>query len=293
MDNYIERKGIILAGGSGSRLFPITTAVSKQLLPVFDKPMIYYPISLLLSIGIKDIAIITKPGDAKQFEKLLGNGGQWGCSLNYLIQNSPDGIGQAYLIAKDFLQNKPSALVLGDNLFYGNNLNEKIARLSENLTKNTIFGYYVNEPNRYGVVEFNEAAQAQKIIEKPLNPKSNYAVTGLYLLGSDASSLASRLTPSTRGELEITDLLNIYLSKNELNVEILDEGTEWLDTGTYSSLLEASNFVKTIQERKGILIGSPDCIAYDMNLVEKKSLLQRLKQLPECDYKKLALRILA
>ena len=293
MDNYIERKGIILAGGSGSRLFPITTAVSKQLLPVFDKPMIYYPISLLLSIGIKDIAIITKPGDAKQFEKLLGNGGQWGCSLNYLIQNSPDGIGQAYLIAKDFLQNKPSALVLGDNLFYGNNLNEKIARLSENLTKNTIFGYYVNEPNRYGVVEFNEAAQAQKIIEKPLNPKSNYAVTALYLLGSDASSLASRLTPSTRGELEITDLLNIYLSKNELNVEILDEGTEWLDTGTYSSLLEASNFVKTIQERKGILIGSPDCIAYDMNLVEKKSLLQRLKQLPECDYKKLALRILS
>lgn len=293
MNNFIERKGIILAGGTGSRLFPITTAVSKQLLPVFDKPMIYYPIALLLSIGVRDIAIITKPSDTMQFRKLLGNGTQWGCSLNYLTQSSPDGIAQAYLIAENFLKNSPSALVLGDNLFYGNNLNNQISKLSNNVTKNTIFGYYVKDPNRYGVVEFNSANQVQNIVEKPKNPKSNYAVTGLYLLGSDACKLASKLTPSARGELEITDLLNIYRSKNDLNVEILDEGTEWLDTGTYSSLLEASNFVKTIQERKGLLIGSPDYVAHDMGLVNRKTLIQRLQKLPDSDYKMVALSSLS
>jgi glucose-1-phosphate thymidylyltransferase len=293
MTRYVERKGIILAGGAGSRLFPITNGVSKQLLPVFDKPMVYYPISLLLSIGVTEIAIITKPTDTEQFKKLLGDGSQWGCCLNYLKQNSPDGIAQAYLIAKEFLNNSPSALVLGDNLFYGRNLNKKIVNVSENLNKNTIFAYYVSEPSRYGVIEFDEKSQPNNIIEKPSNPKSNYAVTGLYLLGNDASSIASTLNPSARGELEITDLLNIYLAKNELNVEILDEGTEWLDTGTYSSLLEASNFVRTIQERKGRLIGSPDCVAHEMGLVGQKSLSNRLRQLPDCDYKKLALRNLS
>lgn len=288
----MKRKGIILAGGNGTRLFPLTKTISKQLLAVYDKPMIFYPISLLLSIGIRDIAIITKSSDEKQFKQLLGDGSQWGCSLTYLTQSSPDGIAQAYLIAEDFLQNMPSALVLGDNIFYGDNLSKRIFHLSDSLAANTIFGYHVSEPSRYGVVDFNKAGQAQKITEKPNKPTSNYAVTGLYLLGHEAPEIAKSLKPSDRGEFEITDILNVFLSQNKLNVEILDKGTEWLDTGTYASLLEASNFVKTIQERKGLLIGSPDFVSYEMSLVDRAITQKRIEQMPNCDYKRFLLRTL-
>ncbi|MGB0914287.1 MAG: glucose-1-phosphate thymidylyltransferase RfbA, partial [Phaeobacter italicus] len=266
-EHISARKGIILAGGSGTRLYPITMAVSKQLLPLYDKPMIYYPLSVLMLAGIREICIITTPQDQDQFIRLLGDGSQWGISLTYVVQPSPDGLAQAFILAEDFLAGAPSALVLGDNVFFGHGLPKLLAAADGHAAGGTVFGYHVADPERYGVVAFDQDGQAREIIEKPAVPPSNYAVTGLYFLDGSAPERARAVQPSPRGELEITDLLQSYLNEGNLRVETMGRGYAWLDTGTHGSLLDAGNFVRTLQERQGLQTGCPEEIAYDQGWI--------------------------
>ena len=270
-----QRKGIILAGGSGTRLYPLTIAVSKQLLPIHDKPMVYYPLTVLMLAGIKDILIITTPQDQDQFQRLLGDGSQWGIHLEYKIQPSPDGLAQAFILAEDFLNGSPSAMVLGDNIFFGHGLPELLAAANEQTSGATVFGYHVSDPQRYGVVAFNEHGRVQSIVEKPDVAPSNYAVTGLYFVDGSAPQRAKQVKLSSRGELEITSLLKSYLSDGSLNVEKMGRGYAWLDTGTHASLLDASNFVRTLTERQGLQVGSPDEIAYQAKWITKEQLSER------------------
>lgn len=280
----MNRKGIILAGGSGTRLYPITMGVSKQLLPVYDKPMIYYPLSTIMLAGIRDIAIITTPEDQAQFQRLLSDGSQWGLRFEFIVQPSPDGLAQAYLLAADFLAGAPSALVLGDNIFFGHGLPDILASAHARETGGTVFGYRVRDPERYGVVAFDEIGQAQSIVEKPEHPASNYAVTGLYFLDGDAPARAARIKPSARGELEITDLLSTYLEAGALTVEKMGRGFAWLDTGTHASLLDAANFVRTLTERQGQQVGSPDEIAFRMGFIDRDQLAKRASRFKKNNY---------
>ncbi len=270
-----RRKGIILAGGSGTRLYPITMGVSKQLLPIYDKPMIYYPLSVLMLAGIREIAVITTPQDQEQFRRLLGDGAQWGVSLHYIEQPSPDGLAQAYLLAEEFLDGAPSAMVLGDNIFFGHGLPEMLAAADARAEGGTVFGYHVADPERYGVVDFDEGGRARAIIEKPETPPSNYAVTGLYFLDASAPERARAIRPSARGELEITTLLEGYLDQGLLQVETMGRGYAWLDTGTHASLLDAGNFVRTLETRQGMQTGSPDEIAYALGWIDRDRLMAR------------------
>ncbi len=268
------RKGIILAGGSGTRLYPITMGVSKQLLPIYDKPMIYYPLSVLMLTGIRDIAVITTPHDQDQFRRILGDGSAWGISLTYITQPSPDGLAQAYILAEDFLAGAPSAMVLGDNIFFGHGLPD-LLRAADARQGGTVFGYHVADPERYGVVDFDVDGTVRAIIEKPPVPPSNFAVTGLYFLDGSAPSRARQVTPSQRGELEITSLLESYLADGQLRVERMGRGYAWLDTGTHGSLLDAGNFVRTLQSRQGLQTGSPDEIAWQQGWIGREALKAR------------------
>jgi glucose-1-phosphate thymidylyltransferase len=279
-----RRKGIILAGGSGTRLYPITMGVSKQLLPVYDKPMIYYPLSVLMLTGIREIAVITTPEDQSQFRRLLGDGSQWGISLTYIEQPSPDGLAQAYILAEDFLAGAPSAMVLGDNIFFGHGLPEVLAQADARPEGGTVFGYHVADPQRYGVVDFDDRGRARSIIEKPEAPPSNYAVTGLYFLDPSASERARSVQPSARGELEITTLLESYLNEGKLSVERMGRGYAWLDTGTHGSLLDAGNFVRTLEKRQGLQTGSPDEIAFSSGWIDSAALRDRAKLFQKNDY---------
>lgn len=271
----MKRKGIILAGGSGTRLWPITMGVSKQLLPVYDKPMIYYPLSALMLTGIREIAIITTPEDQSQFIRLLGDGSQWGLSLTYIVQPSPDGLAQAYLLARDFLGNAPSAMVLGDNIFFGHGLPTLLAEADGHTTGGSVFAYHVADPERYGVVDFDPKNMVRGIEEKPEKPASNYAVTGLYFLDNTASDRAADVRPSARGELEIISLLQSYLDEDALRVHLMGRGFAWLDTGTHASLLDAGNFVRTLEERQGLQTGSPDEIAYSNGWIDDAALAKQ------------------
>ena len=282
----MKRKGIILAGGSGTRLWPITMGVSKQLLPLYDKPMIYYPLSVLMLSGIQEIAIITTPEDQQQFERLLGDGTQWGLSFTYIAQPSPDGLAQAYLLAKDFLAGAPSALVLGDNIFFGHGLPEVLAAADKRTAGGSIFGYHVTDPERYGVVDFEPNGQIRAIVEKPAVPPSRYAVTGLYFLDGRAPDFAEQVQPSARGELEITDLLEIYRAQGDLHLERMGRGFAWLDTGTHASLLDAGNFVRTLTERQGLQVGSPDEIAFLAGWIDRDQLLVRSEIFKKTSYGK-------
>ena len=279
-----QRKGIILAGGSGTRLYPITMGISKQLLPIYDKPMIYYPISVLMLAGIRDIAMITTPQDQAQFQRMLGDGSQWGISLTYIVQESPDGLAQAYLLTEDFLNGAPSAMVLGDNIFFGHGLSELLADADRQTTGGTVFGYHVADPERYGVVSFDSEGRAREIIEKPEVPPSNYAVTGLYFLDGDAPKLAREVKPSDRGELEITTLLEMYLHAGKLEVKRMGRGYAWLDTGTHASLLDAGNFVRTLEKRQGLQTGCLDEIAYDRGWISAEALAERAEMFKKNDY---------
>ena len=269
--NDTNRKGIILAGGSGTRLYPITKSISKQLLPVYDKPMIYYPLSTLMLAGIRDILIITTPEDNKNFSDLLGNGNQWGIDISYAIQPKPEGIAQAFLISEEFISNNPSALILGDNLFFGSELESKLLTVSSKFDS-TVFAYHVNDPERYGVVEIDDKKNALSIEEKPHSPKSNFVITGLYFYDNSVVDIAKSLNPSPRGELEITDVNRYYLEKQSLKVEVLDRGFAWLDTGTHESLIEAGTFIETIQKRQGQMICCPEEIAFRKGLIGEKEL---------------------
>lgn len=273
----MARKGIILAGGSGTRLWPITLGVSKQLLPVFDKPMIYYPLSVLMLAGVREIALITTPEDQSQFQRLLGDGTQWGLSFTYLVQPSPDGLAQAYLLAEEFLAGAPSAMVLGDNIFFGTGLSGVLERAAAAPAGGTVFGYHVSDPERYGVVGFDAAGRVNSIVEKPAKAPSNYAVTGLYFLDESAPARAAKVKPSARGELEITSLLETYLEEGALTVETMGRGFAWLDTGTHGSLLDASNFVRTLTERQGLQVGSPDEVAFRKGWLDRDALAERAK----------------
>jgi len=284
MISSTSRKGIILAGGSGTRLYPITMGISKQLLPVYDKPMIYYPLSVLMLAGIREIAVITTPQDQDQFRRTLGDGSQWGVSLTYIIQASPDGLAQAYLLAEDFLAGAPSALVLGDNIFYGHGLPDLMTEADRSPTGGTVFGYRVADPERYGVVAFDAEGRATSIIEKPSKPPSNYAVTGLYFLDSSAPARAREVQPSARGELEITTLLEMYLHEGALDVKRMGRGYAWLDTGTHSSLLDASNFVRTLENRQGQQTGCLEEIAFDQGWISREEIQTRAAMFAKNDY---------
>ncbi len=270
-----ERKGIILAGGSGTRLYPLTIAVSKQLLPIYDKPMIYYPLTVLMLTGIRDVLVITTPEDQTQFQRLLGDGSQWGINLSYKIQPNPEGLAQAFILAEDFLAGAPSAMILGDNIFFGHGLSAVLAAADAKLSGSTIFGYHVADPERYGVVDFSLNGNVKAIIEKPEVPPSNYAVTGLYFVDGTAPERAKSVEPSARGELEIVTLLETYLQEGNLRVEFMGRGYAWLDTGTQNSLLDASNFVRTLTERQGLQVGSPDEVAYYSNWISKEQITAR------------------
>ena len=267
-----KRKGIILAGGSGTRLYPLTIAVSKQLLPIYDKPMVYYPLVVLMLTGIRDILIITTPEDQAQFQRLLGDGSQWGISLSYKIQPNPEGLAQAFILAEDFLAGASSAMVLGDNIFFGQGLPAVLAAADAKTSGATVFGYHVSDPERYGVVEFDVDGTVKGIIEKPEVPSSNYAVTGLYFVDGTAPERAKSVEPSVRGELEIVTLLETYLQDGNLRVETMGRGYAWLDTGTHASLLDASNFVRTLTERQGLQVGSPDEVAYLSKWISKQKI---------------------
>lgn len=280
------RKGIILAGGSGTRLWPITMGVSKQLLPIYDKPMVYYPLSVLMLTGIREIAIITTPDDQPQFMRLLGDGSQWGLRFTYIVQPSPDGLAQAYTLAADFLDGAPSAMVLGDNIFFGHGLPEVLANANARASGGTVFGYRVADPERYGVVDFDKSGKVRSIIEKPDVPPSNFAVTGLYFLDGTATEKAASLKPSRRGELEIVDLLEKYLAAGELSVEQMGRGYAWLDTGTHDSLLDAGNFVRTLTGRQGLQVGSPDEIAFRNGWIDEAGLMDRAKTFSKNQYGK-------
>ncbi len=292
MSGSTPRKGIILAGGSGTRLYPITMGVSKQLLPIYDKPMIYYPLSVLMLAGIREICLITTPQDQDQFKRTLGDGSQWGVSLTYVVQPSPDGLAQAFILAEDFLDGAPSALVLGDNIFFGHGLPKLLAAADAQGTGGTVFGYHVADPERYGVVDFDGAGRARQIIEKPQVPPSNYAVTGLYFLDGSAPSRARAVQPSPRGELEITDLLQLYLDEGALRVETMGRGYAWLDTGTHGSLLEAGNFVRTLQDRQGLQTGCPEEIAFDQGWIDRDQLKARAALFAKNDYGRYLERLL-
>lgn len=279
-------KGIILAGGTGSRLYPLTLVTSKQLLPIYDKPMIYYPLSTLMLAGINDILIISTPQDTPRFKELLGDGQQYGVNLSYCVQPNPDGLAQAFILGETFLKGDACAMILGDNIFYGNGLTKllKSAALDVNNNRATVFGYYVSTPERFGVVSFDELGNAISIDEKPENPNSNYAVTGLYFYPGDVTEKAHSIKPSARGELEITTLNEIYLRENRLNVKLLESGFAWLDTGTTDSLLSASNFVATIEQRQGITICAPEMIAFNNGWISKESLLKSTEKYGSSSY---------
>ena len=287
-----NRKGIVLAGGSGTRLYPITNSISKQLLPVYDKPMIYYPITTLMLAGIKDILIISTPSDLGLFKNMLGDGSQWGVNFSYESQASPDGIAQALIIAENFLNNKSSALVLGDNIFFGASMPERLDAASNFQEGAKVFAYHVNDPDRYGVVEFNNENKVLSLEEKPKSPKSNYVVTGLYFYDSEASEVAKSLKPSSRGELEITDVNNWYLENRTLEVELLDHGFAWLDTGTHESLHEAGSFIETIQKRQGLMVACPEEIAYKKKWINADSLESLAQPLLKSSYGKYLLSLL-
>ncbi|NVO29175.1 glucose-1-phosphate thymidylyltransferase RfbA [Donghicola sp. C2-DW-16] len=279
-----DRKGIILAGGSGTRLYPVTMGVSKQLLPIYDKPMIYYPISVLMLAGIREICLITTPQDQDQFKRTLGDGSQWGISLTYVVQPSPDGLAQAFILAEEFLDGAPSALVLGDNIFFGHGLPGLLAQADANADGGTVFGYHVSDPERYGVVDFDADGTAREIIEKPSVPPSNYAVTGLYFLDSSAPERARQVKPSPRGELEITDLLQMYLDEGKLRVETMGRGYAWLDTGTHGSLLDAGNFVRTLTKRQGLQTGCLEEIAFDAGWIDREQMQARADLFKKNEY---------
>ncbi len=272
-----QRKGVVLAGGSGTRLYPITIGVSKQLLPVYDKPMIYYPISVLMLAGIREIAIITTPQDQEQFKRTLGDGSQWGIELTYILQPSPDGLAQAFILAEDFLDGSPSVLVLGDNIFYGADLPKLLEGANEKEVGASVFGYRVADPERYGVVDFDKGGQVKSIIEKPEVAPSNYAVTGIYFVDETAPERAKAVMPSSRGELEIVTLLESYLADGQLDVQLMGRGYAWLDTGTHGSLLDAGNFVRTLENRQGMQTGCLEEIAYEAGWISKEQLLERAK----------------
>ena len=288
----MKRKGIILAGGSGTRLYPATQVISKQLLPVFDKPMIYYPLSTLMLTDIRQILIISTPLDTPRFETLLGDGSQWGLDIHYAIQNSPDGLAQALLIGESFLNNSPSALVLGDNIFYGHNLPDLLNSANKRKEGATIFAYHVHDPERYGVVEFDSQNRAVNLEEKPKSPKSNYAITGLYFYDINAVEYAKQIKPSSRGELEITDLNREYLKHENLSVEIMGRGYAWLDTGTHRNLLEAHQFIQTIEHRQGLKISCPEEIAFYKKWISKDQLESLARSMSKSEYGQYLMRIL-
>lgn len=287
-----SRKGIILAGGSGTRLYPITIGVSKQLMPIYDKPMVYYPVTTLMLAGIREIAVITTPEDQAQFQRLLGDGSQWGLTFEWIVQPSPDGLAQAYLLAKEFLAGAPSAMVLGDNIFFGHGLPELLKAADAKPEAATVFGYHVADPERYGVVAFDGEGRVTQIIEKPEVPPSNYAVTGLYFLPGDASARAAEVQPSPRGELEITTLLETYLADGLLTVELMGRGFAWLDTGTHGSLLDAGNFVRTLSVRQGLQSGCPEEIAFNAGWIGRAALAAQARRLSKNDYGKYLARLL-
>ncbi|GAA6165434.1 glucose-1-phosphate thymidylyltransferase RfbA [Pelagimonas sp. KU-00592-HH] len=286
-----KRKGIILAGGSGTRLYPITIGISKQLLPIYDKPMIYYPLSVLMLANIREIAVITTPQDQEQFKRTLGDGSQWGLDLTYIVQPSPDGLAQAYILAEEFLDGAPSAMVLGDNIFFGHGLPERL-QAADDSAGGTVFGYRVADPERYGVVGFDADGNVQQIIEKPEVPPSPFAVTGLYFLDGTAPERAKQVKPSPRGELEITTLLEMYLADGQLSVQQMGRGYAWLDTGTHASLLDAGNFVRTLSERQGQQVGSPEEIAFGKGWILEDELRARAETFGKNDYGAYLLRLL-
>ncbi len=286
------RKGIILAGGSGTRLYPLTMVVSKQLMPVYDKPMIYYPLATLMQAGIKDILIISTPEELPRFEQLLGDGTNWGVQLSYAVQPKPEGLAQAFIIGKEFLDGDSAALVLGDNLFYGHNLVQSLQQANERDQGGTVFGYHVANPRAYGVVEFDDAGKAISIEEKPEHPKSNYAVPGIYFFDSKVVDIAENVQPSPRGELEITDVIDTYLQAGELSVEVMGRGTAWLDTGTHDSLLDAAQFIETIEKRQGLKVNCPEEVAYRSGFIDESQLRALAEPLRKSGYGEYLLKLL-